>query len=111
MVHVLFIYICTAKWDSDLTDMRSSSDQTKSKLLADGPAAHTYWRSSMLKVMLNTLNVVAQEDLDEEECPEGFKLSGAVPEAQPDSEAPQGATASRHPCLPILLLTACIVNT
>ena len=51
----------------------------------------------MLTIMHHTSCAHAQEDLDEEECPEGFKLSGAVPEAQPDSEAPQGATASRHP--------------
>lgn len=40
-----------------------------------------------------SLVVSHQEDLDEEECPEGFKLSGAVPEAQPDSEAMHGAAA------------------
>lgn len=43
------------------------------------------------------LCVHAQEDLDEEEFPEGFKLSGAVPEAQPDTKAPEGTAASRHP--------------
>lgn len=43
------------------------------------------------------LCICKQEDLDEEECPEGFKLSGAVPEAQPDSEAMHGAAAGRHP--------------
>ncbi|KAL3140467.1 hypothetical protein ABBQ38_004726 [Trebouxia sp. C0009 RCD-2024] len=41
-----------------------------------------------------SLVVSHQEDLDEEEFPEGFKLSGAVPEAQPDTEAPEGTAAN-----------------
>lgn len=48
---------------------------------------------------MSYLCIDAQEDLDEEACPEGFKLSGTVPEAQQDSEAPRDATAGTQSTL------------
>ena len=38
-------------------------------------------------------DVVSQEDLDEEECPQGFKLSGSIPQAKQEAETPDGAAA------------------
>lgn len=35
-----------------------------------------------------------QEDLDEEECPEGFKLAGSVPEARQDAKQNQDSSAA-----------------
>ena len=35
-----------------------------------------------------------QEDLDEEECPEGFKLAGSVPQAKQEPVQQQNGAAS-----------------
>lgn len=43
--------------------------------------------------------MLMQEDLDEEECPEGFKLAGSVPEARQDAKQNQDSSAAgeKHP--------------